>query len=254
MTLLPDRPTTLSIDCGGTGLKAAVLDPDGAMLSERVRVPVPYPLAPERFVRTLVDLTRGLPAYDRVTAGLPGLIRHGRVIATPHYTTVSGPFTPDDPELRAAWAGFDAATALGSAFDRPTLVLNDAQIQGASIVRGVGVELVLTLGTGLGFALFDDGKLTVDLELSQHRFRKGQTYDEQLGDHARRAVGEASWNRRVARAVEGLRPVFWFDRLYLGGGNAKRLRLDLAEDVEVTENINGILGGARVWDLLQPTP
>ena len=254
VTDLPANPTTLSIDCGGTGLKAAVLDTAGAMISERVRVPVPYPLTPARFVRELVDLTRGLPAYDRVTAGLPGMIRHGTVIATPHYPTVAGPFTPVDPELLRAWTGFPAATALAQAFDRPVLVLNDAQVQGASVVQGRGVELVLTLGTGLGFALFDEGQVTLDLELSHHRFRQGQTYDQQLGDHARRAVGEATWNRRVGRAIEGLRPVICFDRLYLGGGNAKRLRLELPADVVVAENINGILGGARVWDLLAPTP
>jgi len=247
-------PTTLSIDCGGTGLKAAVLDAGGTMISERVRVPVPYPLTPQRFVHELVDLTCELPSYDRVTAGLPGMIRHGIVIATPHYPNVAGPFTPVDPELLTAWTGFRAATALAHAFDRPVLVLNDAQVQGASVVQGRGVELVLTLGTGLGFALFDEGQVTLDLELSQHRFRKGQTYDQQLGDHARRAVGERKWNRRVERAIGGLRPVICFDRLYLGGGNAKRLRLALPSDVVVAENINGILGGARVWDLLPPTP
>jgi polyphosphate glucokinase len=246
---VPVTTRTLAIDCGGTGLKALVLDERAEPLCERTRIRTPYPLSPERFVRELVGLAAPLPAFDRVTVGMPGMIRHGHVVATPHYPTVSGPFTEQDPRLLRAWSGFDVAAALGAAFGRPTLVLNDAEVQGAAVQTGQGLELVLTLGTGLGCAVFDDGMLAPHLELSHAPFRQGETYDAQLGNIARQRVGSRTWNRRLARAVDGLRPVFRFDRLYLGGGNAKHVRVDLGADVLLVPNTSGLLGGVSAWSL-----
>jgi polyphosphate glucokinase len=248
---------TLSIDCGGTGLKALLLDADAQPIGERVRVATPYPLSPSRFVAVLGELTDGISGYDRVTVGLPGMIRHGRVVSTPHYPTLAGPFTPVDAVLDEQWRGFDAQAALAEAFGRPTRVFNDAEVQGAGVISGAGVELVLTLGTGLGCALFDDGALAPHLELSHHPFRHGQTYDEQLGNKARVSGSHERWVRRVRKAIAVLRPVVWFDQLYLGGGNAKHLPADLGPQVSVVANTAGLIGGVRAWDLLtdhQGTP
>ncbi len=246
---MTSQPRTLAIDCGGSGLKAAVFDAAATQLSERVRVPTPYPLPPDRFVDELLALVAALPAADRVTVGLPGMIRHGTVVSTPHYPTVAGPFTEKDPALVKAWSGFDVQDALARAFGRPTLVLNDAEVQGAAVQTGQGLELVLTLGTGLGCAVFDDGRLAPHLELSHAPFRKGATYDGQLGNASRRRVGNAKWSRRVQRAVDGLRPVFGFDRLFLGGGNARHLTLDLGADVVLVPNTSGLVGGVSAWAL-----
>lgn len=245
-------PRTLAVDCGGSGLKASVLGPSGEMVAERVRVPTPYPCPPAVFVQTLSELVAALPQvppWDRVTVGMPGMIRAGRVVATPHYVTEAGPFTTPRADLVAAWSGFDVAQALGSALGRPILVVNDAEVQGAAVVGGHGLELVVTLGTGVGCAVFADGVVAPHLELSQHPFRKGETYDVQLGERTRLRVGEAKWNRRVVRMVATLRPVFRFDRLYLGGGGARHVRVELGPDVELVPNTAGILGGARRWEL-----
>jgi len=243
--------TTLTIDCGGTGLKGSVLDESGTMRAHPVRVPTPYPLPTERFVRTLVDLAGQLPRADRVTVGMPGMIRHGVVVATPHYVTRSGPRTRVDPALVAEWQGFDVRTALTQALGVPALVLNDAEVHGAGVVAGTGLELVLTLGTGLGCALFDGGHLAPHLELSQAPVRWGVSYDAYVGEHERRRLGDAMWSRRVRKVVEALRPVFLWDRLYLGGGNARRLRAEslakMGDDVVVVPNDAGILGGVRAW-------
>lgn len=244
---MPAGPHTLAVDCGGTALKAAVLDPSGAMASERIRVLTPYPCPPEVLVRTLIDLAAALPAYDRVSVGLPGMVRGGRVLATPHYVNAGGPFTAPTPELVRAWSGFEASAVLEDVFARPTRVVNDAEMQGAAVISGAGYEITLTLGTGMGFAQFDDGRLLPKVELSQHPFRKGETYDERLGDAARRRIGAETWNRRVARAVATLRPVLWWDRLYVGGGGAKHLSVDLGADVEVVHNSAGLLGGVQLW-------
>jgi polyphosphate glucokinase len=241
-------PRTLAIDCGGTGLKAGVLDTSGTLCAEPLRVRTPYPCPPEVFVAALVDLGVRLPAYDRVAVGVPGMVRGGVVLTTPHYVTEAGPFTDPVPELVAAWSRFPAAAVLEDAFARPTRVVNDAEMHGAAVIRGTGYEIVLTLGTGLGFAQFDDGRLLPKVELSQHPLRKGETYDERLGDAARRRVGPERWNRRVTRAVATLRPVLWWDRLYIGGGGATFLTAQFDETVEVVPNLAGLLGAARVWD------
>ncbi|GAB7052631.1 ROK family protein [Catenuloplanes indicus] len=245
--------TTLAIDCGGGGIKASVLDESGTMRAQPLRVPTPYPLHPDLFVKTLVELSHQLPPADRVTVGMPGMIRHGVVVATPHYITKAGPRTRIDPELAKAWANFDARSALGAAFDRPTLVLNDAEVHGAGVVAGTGLELVLTLGTGLGCALFDGGRLAPHLEFSQAPVRWGMSYDTYIGEHERRRLGDSFWSRRVARVVEGLRPVFLWDRLYIGGGNSRRIipeqLLRMGDDVVIVPNTAGIVGGVRAWSL-----
>ena len=244
---------TLAVDCGGGGIKASVLDAAGTMHVPPVRVPTPYPLPPERLVQTVVELAAQLPTADRATVGMPGMIRHGVVVATPHYVNRAGPRTAVVPELLAAWSGRDMAAELSAALGYPVIVLNDAEVHGAGVVSGSGLELVLTLGTGLGSALFDGGVLAPHLELSHAPVRLGATYDGWLGEHVRRRIGDGAWSRRVGRALDGLRPVFQWDRLYLGGGNARRIRptalAALGDDVVVVPNSAGLVGGVRAWTL-----
>lgn len=247
-------PRTLAIDCGGTGLKATVLDPDGGMRGERVRVRTPYPCPPERFVATLVRLVAPLPAYDLVSVGLPGVVRGGVVRATPHYVTEAGPFTPVRPDLVAAWQGYDVAAAVGTELGRPARVVNDAEMQGYAVITGQGYEVVLTLGTGFGFAHFSDGILLPKIEVSAHPFGKRGTYDDRLGNHARRRIGNERWTRRVQKAVSTLQRTFWWDRVFLGGGNTRHLVAAPGDDVVVVPNTSGLLGGHRLWQPPSPSP
>jgi polyphosphate glucokinase len=244
---------TLAIDCGGTGIKGSVLDEAGTLRVKAQRIATPYPLSVERFVDALGELAAALPAADRATVGIPGMVRHGVVIATPHYVTEGGPRTRVSADLFEQWSGFDARDALTKRFGIPTLVLNDAEVHGAGVVTGMGLELVLTLGTGLGCALFDGGHLAPHLELSQAPVRWGLSYDTYIGDRERRRLGPAFWSRRVRRVVEALRPVFMWDRLYLGGGNARVLSAEviaaLGDDVVIVPNSAGIVGGVRAWEL-----
>ncbi len=219
------------------------------MIADKVRVATPYPMSPEGFVAALVGIAGTLPRADRATIGMPGMIRHGRVISTPHYITTAGPFTPVDPGLATAWDHFDAQSALASGFGMPTRVVNDAEVHAAAVVSGKGLEVTFTLGTGLGCAVFDEGSLVPKIEVSRAPVRKGVIYDEWLGDHTRRAIGNAAWSRRVRKAVDGLRPMFVWDRLFVGGGNARRLTLDLGRDVTIVPNEAGIAGGIRLWEL-----
>ncbi|ACQ81354.1 ROK family protein [Beutenbergia cavernae DSM 12333] len=248
--------STLAVDCGGGGIKASVLDVAGTMHAQPVRTATPYPLPPDRLVETIVELAGRLPDAQRVTVGMPGMIRHGVVVATPHYVTRAGPRTKVLPELVDAWSGFDMASAVSRELGIPALVLNDAEVHGAGVVAGAGLELVLTFGTGLGNALFDGGALAPHLELSQGPVRWGLTYDGYVGEHERIRLGDAMWSRRIRRVVEALRPIFVWDRVYLGGGNSRRITpqtLDkLGDDVVVVPNSAGIIGGVRAWTLRTP--
>jgi polyphosphate glucokinase len=225
---------TLAIDIGGSGLKAAVVGATGRLLTERVRVDTPVGRPPKEIVGALVRLVAPLGPYDRVAVGFPGVVRAGRVLTAVNL----------DNE---GWTSFDLAGALERALGKPVRVANDADVQGLAVIEGKGVEMVITLGTGFGTGLYLDGRLAPHLELSHHPFRKGETYDEQLGDAARRRVGNRKWNRRVKKAIRNLRSLTSFDHLYVGGGNARRIDFDLDPDVTIVDNAAGIKGGIALW-------
>jgi polyphosphate glucokinase len=243
----PVGPLTLAIDIGGTGLKASVLDAQGAMVADRVVVKTTYPCPPTRLVDDLVALVAPLPPADRVSAGFPGMMRKGIVLSAPHFSTEGGPGTKVDDALVAAWDHFDLAGTLKKRLGKPTKVANDADIQGAAVVSGRGLELVITLGTGVGTALFFEGRLLPHLEFAHHPFRKGETYNEQLGDATRKEIGNTRWNKRVRKAIDTMRALSFFDHCYIGGGNSKHLDGDLATDVSTVDNTAGILGGIKLW-------
>ncbi len=257
-------PLTLTFDCGGGGIKASVLEA-GAFplgLSEDsvriaagpIRTPTPYPLPPSLLVDTFAELADQLPGAERVTVGMPGMIRGGRVVATPHYITKSGPRSKVVPALKKAWDGFDMRTAVEQRLGLPALVLNDAEVAGAGVVSGKGLEMIITLGTGLGNAVFLDGVLAPHAEISQGLVRWGMTYDDYLGEHERLRLGDHHWSRRARRVIEGFEPVYQWDMLYVGGGNARRItetqRVKMPAKVAYVPNETGMLGGVRAWDLV----
>jgi polyphosphate glucokinase len=242
----PDGLDTLAIDIGGTGLKASVLDITGAMEHDRVRIPTPYPLPPEKLVTVLTDLVKPLPHFDRISVGFPGMVRDGHVLSAPHFVSPEGPGGEPTPKLAKAWADFDLESRLASDLGTPCKVANDADLQGAAVVKGL--ELVLTLGTGLGSAFFKDGLLLPHLEFAHHPFRKGESYNDAIGDAARKKLGHKKWQKRVTEVVETFRALCFFDHCYLGGGNSAKLDVELPADVSVTDNNAGILGGIKLWE------
>ncbi len=244
----PKHPFTLAVDIGGTGLKASVLDAGGLMVADRVRVPTSYPLPPDKLVSDLTRLVAPLPTAERASVGFPGMVRNGKVLSAPHFSTKDGPGSPVDQHLAELWDRFDLASALTEWFGLPTKVANDADIQGAAVVSGQGLELVITLGTGFGTGVFYDGQMMPHLEIAHQPFRKGETYNDQLGEATRKEIGEERWNKRVHKAIVNLRALMYFDHLYIGGGNSRRVtRHHLDADVTIVDNSAGILGGIKLW-------
>jgi polyphosphate glucokinase len=226
-------PRTLCIDIGGTGLKALVVDAAGRALTDRARVPTPRPAKPKALLGALEKLAVPLGGFDRISAGFPGVVVDG--------------VTKTAPNLHPSWAGFPLADTLAKRLKKPARVLNDAGVQGFGVIKGEGLELVLTLGTGLGCALFYRGVYVPNLELAHHPFRKGRTYEDYLGARALERVGKKKWNQRVLRALEQIEPIWNPQHIYLGGGNAKHLKVHLPAHVDITLNVAGLLGGVALW-------
>jgi predicted TIM-barrel fold metal-dependent hydrolase/predicted NBD/HSP70 family sugar kinase len=226
---------TLAIDVGGTGIKLALLDAQGQIIGEHLRVPTPTPpVAPNALLAAVDGAVAQLGAFDRVSVGFPGAVRNGRILTAPNLGT-------------QLWAGFDLQAALAERFKRPVRVMNDADVQGFGAIQGKGVEMVLTLGTGAGTSIFADGHIMPHLELAHHPVRGDKTYDEYIGNAALQRVGKKRWNKRVARVLDILRTVVNFDHLYIGGGNARRIGFALPPDITTVPNEDGLLGGIALW-------
>ncbi|HEX2869695.1 MAG TPA: ROK family protein [Polyangiaceae bacterium] len=225
---------TLCIDIGGTGIKMIVLDPEGQPVNERARELTPKPATPE----AMLDVMRGMllkqPRFDRVSVGFPGVVRHG--------TTYSA------ANVDSTWIGFDLGAKLEALTGKPTRVLNDADLQGYGVIEGKGVEMVLTLGTGVGSALFVNGHLVPNLELGHHPFQKDKTYEERLSDAELKEHGKQKWSKRVGEMLQVLSAIFNYDHLYIGGGNAEHIKVDLPDNVTIFDNVDGMTGGIALWD------
>lgn len=232
---MADLGNILCVDIGGSGVKALLLDPRGSPLGERHREPTPRPARPAPVVDLIANLAARTGDYDRVSVGFPGVVTDNVV-----ETAVN---------LHPEWVDFALGRELEARLGRRVRVANDADVQGLAVIEGKGVELVLTLGTGMGSALFVDGHLVPNLELAHHPLRKKRTYEEYVGRAALDSVGKKRWNKRVLRVLETLHPVLNPRRIYIGGGNAKKLGSSpLPGYVEVVPNLAGLLGGFRLWD------
>ncbi len=224
---------TLSIDIGGTGIKAITLDLEGQPLTERTRLETPSPATPDAVLAVIDELVKVQHDFDRVSVGFPGVVKDGVVKTAPN--------------LDPSWDGFALALDIERRLGRPARVLNDAAVQGLGVIEGLGFEVVITLGTGLGCAVYVDGH-AAGLELAHHPFRKGETYEECLGNAARKSAGNKRWNKQVRRAIAQIEALFNYRKLYIGGGNTKHLETsELPANVAVVDNVAGLLGGIRLW-------
>ena len=231
---MPDSPATLCVDIGGTGVKTLVVGPDGKARGERLRVDTPRPATPKAIVKAIVGMAGKQGAWDRVSVGFPGVVRKG-VVETAF-------------NLHKSWIGVDIDALLTRELGKPVRAANDADVQGLGAVRGEGVELVITLGTGFGSSLFVDGRLVPNMQLAHHAGWNERTYEDELGNAAFRKIGKKRWNKRLRKAIASLSELFNYDRLYIGGGNAGKIRIDLPPNVKIISNVEGLFGGLALWN------
>jgi polyphosphate glucokinase len=228
-------PFTLAIDIGGTRIKGTVLAGDGTLAATPKHIATPNPATPEQVLAAIASIVSSMPRFGRISAGFPGVVKRGHVITAPNLGTPH-------------WQGVGLATVLAKTFDAPARVLNDAAVQGLGVVAGPGLECVLPLGTGVGCAVYRARRLVLPLEFGQYRRRGKRTYDAYLGNAALRAKGVERWNKRLGRTIDEVVSLINCDVLYLGGGNARKVALQLPDNVRVVSNIAGMTGGLRLWD------
>jgi polyphosphate glucokinase len=224
----------LAIDIGGTGLKAAVIGPDGKFLVPHKRIKTPRHRKPGELVEVLTDLVKDFKNFDRISIGFPGYVRDGVVFTAPHLGT-------------EVWSGFHLADAMEKKLGRPVRLLNDADIQGLAAIKGEGLELVGTLGTGFGTAWFRDGELMPHMDLAHMAVHPKHDFDDYIGDRTLKKIGRKDWNKRIKKTIGTLNRVFFFDHLYLGGGNSRLVKGELPKNVSIVSNDAGMEGGAFVW-------
>lgn len=201
-----------------------VLNELGEPVTERAREKTPESGKPEEVLDVVLVLAKKQGDFDRVSVGFPGVVRNGVV--------------KEAPNLAPEWKDFNIAKFLSGKFNKPIRVVNDADMQGFGAISGVGVELVMTLGTGVGSALFVDGRLVPNVEIGK----------DKLCDAALSEVGKKKWNKRVAKVARKLEAIFHYDRLYIGGGNARLVDIGaLPAHVTIVSNLNGLVGGMALW-------
>ena len=236
MKQTPAGERTLSIDIGGSHVKAVILNRQGVMQMDYQKIATPPSPSPKQLVDTINTLVKNFPPFNQVSAGFPGYIKKGVVYTAPNLGT-------------DAWKGFDLAKALEKDLGKPAQVVNDADMQGLGVVDGVGFEVVVTLGTGFGTALLMDGILLPHLELAHLPITKSKTYDVYIGDKALDKEGVDKWNERLKHVLDIYKTVFNYDRLYIGGGNASKINFNLDSNITIVSNRDGIKGGARLWQM-----
>ena len=227
-----NAPRTLAVDIGGTGIKAELLDARGRPLTGRARIRTPKGATPRQVIGIIRKLGTAAGEFDRVSVGFPGLTKNGVI-----YTA---------PNLGKGWNNCALERKLRRALKRPVRVANDADVQGLGSISGHGIELVITLGTGMGSVIFVNGN-RIHMELGHHPFHKGKTYEDELGNRMLLKKGKQWWNKRLREAIEDLKIAFNYDRLLLGGGNTKYIQFEPPEGVKIVSNAEGLLGGIKLW-------
>jgi len=240
----------IGVDIGGSGIKAALVDTrSGEFVSERRRVRTPASLKPAAVLEAVVELVRGFEARALpVGVGFPAVVVDGR------------PRTGFTAHQVRSWIGFPVAGTLARRLRRPVTLLNDADAAGIAEMRfgrgrgRQGTVLVLTLGTGIGSALFVDGRLVPNTELGNLYLRgQAQVAERHTAAEvrAREGLGWAAWARRLDAYLKHVERLFSPDLVLIGGGVSKKAesflpRLTLTMRIEPArlQNRAGIVGAA----------
>ena len=232
---MPDTDQiVLSIDIGGSHIKAITLKKDGSFLNDYQRLPTPLPSTPGKVLDIIIKLAQQFPSYDKIAAGFPGYVKDGIIKTAPNLGTDQ-------------WVDFNLQKKLEEVLNKPALVVNDADLQGISVVSGKGFEMMVTLGTGFGTAILKDGILIPHLEMAHHPVSGKKTYDQYIGEAELKRIGNRKWNKRIKKVIEILKVVFNYDQLYISGGNASLIKFKLDNNITICGNRDGIKGGAKLW-------
>ncbi len=206
----------LGIDIGGTGIKGAPVDVrEGKLVEERFRLETPHPATPDAVAATVAAVVEHFHWKGPIGATMPGVVKDGVLLTAAN--------------IDRAWIGTDAATLFSDATGCPVSVLNDADAAGIAEMRfgaGIGrhgVVVMVTLGTGIGFALFNDGVLLPNTELG-HLEMNGKDAEDQASARVRDENDESwkKWAKKVDEYLDHVDALLWPDLIIIGGGVSKK--------------------------------
>jgi polyphosphate glucokinase len=206
----------LGIDIGGSGIKAAPVDTDtGELLTERQKLDTPQPATPDAMIPIVSDLVKSCSWSGKAGITFPGVVRGG-VIRTA-------------ANLDSSWIGTDGVKAFGKATGLDVTLLNDADAAGVAEMKfGAGkgergTVLMLTLGTGIGSALFIDGILVPNTEFG-HVELHGKDAEKRASEHAREAedLHWGAWAERVDEYLQHMEALLSPDLIIIGGGVSRK--------------------------------
>lgn len=239
--------SALGIDIGGSGMKAAPIDlATGELLAPRFRIETPSDASPESMVPVVAELVTHFAWSGPVGITFPGVVRQGRILTAANL----------DPR----WVGVDAGQVFTPAIGRTPVVVNDADAAGLAEVRfGAardvrGVVLVVTLGTGIGTALINDGALVPNTELG-HLIVDGHDAETRAAASAREReeLGWKEYSVRLSRYLGEIERLLWPDLIVVGGGISEKFdkfgpRLEIQTPVvpAALKNRAGIVGAAAL--------
>ncbi len=244
----PTSSDILVIDVGATSIKSTVISQTGERLQPIRKRKTPRPLGPTELLQILMARVL-LEEPARVVVGVPVECRSGVVIGSGNMARSKSVSSKSDESLERKWRGFHIEQEFSKLSQRDVVVLNDAALAALGCVSGSGTELVLALGTGFGVALANNGILQEVADYGEIEF-KGDRFDGRIGEGARRN-DEAQWKEDLNEAIRQLVLEHGVERVWLAGGNAKRLKeADFASQevpVLIAGNEAPFFGGATVF-------
>jgi polyphosphate glucokinase len=236
----------LGVDIGGSGIKGGIVDIEsGLMIGERHRIPTPQPATPERVAATVNQLVKHFNWQGPVGCGFPAAIQHG--------------IARTAANIDKQFIGTDVAKLFTQTCGCPCYVLNDADAAGLTEVhfgegKNVsGVVLMVTIGTGIGTALFSDGKLLPNTELGHIWLENGKEAERYASDAVRekKELSWERWGKRFNIYLQQMEALFWPDLILLGGGASKKFakyseQIKIKATVKPAKSLNqaGIIGAA----------
>ena len=235
----------LGIDIGGSGIKGAPVDTEkGILLAPRHRIPTPEPAKPKSMADVVAEVSQHFDWHGPIGCGFPSALRKGIVLTAAN--------------IHEKWIGVDAAALFGQKTGCTVTMINDADAAGlAEMTFGVGkgrkgVIVMVTIGTGLGTAVFIDGRLLPNTELG-HIEIDGKDAELGASDAARKRdkLSWEKWGQRFNIYLNKLERLFWPDLFILGGGTSKKYDkykkyLDVQAEILPAQLLNeaGIIGAA----------
>ena len=237
--------SAIGVDVGGSGIKGAPVDVvGGAFAADRVRIPTPQPATPAAVAATIAEVLGQVGGSGPTGITMPAVVRNGVVETAANI----------DP----SWIGVDAADLFGTALGRPVAVLNDADAAGLAEMRfgagkgHAGSVVVVTLGTGIGSAVFAEGTLVPNTELGHLPLHGGDAEDwaaDSVRD--REDLSWKHWAHRLEKYFELLESLLWPELIIVGGGVSKKAEkflphIDVRTPIVAAElqNEAGIIGAA----------